>query len=228
MAAPANKCETCSGTTWVQAATGGGVVRCPACRDQRLGVVGSMPVSEQQARLADYDGKQRQVVGNLADVLRHVRLFLDGVHPDLYLHGGVGAGKTTLACAALNELHRAGKAGCMFVRVPELLIQLQGEGDRERFASVCSVDALVLDDVGASQGTDFARRMLQSVYDARIAKDRRTIWTSNLDLDELTTFLESDKRLASRIAGQAKVLHLETKDFRLAKLKARQRQAART
>lgn len=220
--AMAEVCKVCQGTTWTPGPEGRGVVRCKACEDQRRGFVGSVPMAERETRLADYDGKARQITGNLADVLKHVRLFVDGVHPDLFLHGGVGAGKTALACAALNELHRQ-RVHCMFVRVPELLIQLQGEGDQERFAAVCNVQALVLDDVGASQGTDFARRMLQAVYDARIDKGRRTIWTSNLDLDELTTFLESDKRLASRIAGQAKVLHLETRDFRLAKMIERQK-----
>lgn len=218
---PADKCQACDGTTWVQA-TGGGVVRCSQCDSVRRGVIPTMGLADQKLRLQDY-GAALQIKGNLAEVLKQVKYFVSGVHPDLYLHGGVGAGKTALACAALNELHHAQKMHCMFVRVPELLIQLQGEGDQERFDAVCNVAAIVLDDVGASQGTDFARRMLQAVYDARVAKGNKTIWTSNLDLDELTVFLEHDKRLPSRIAGQAKVLHLETMDFRLEKLKERQR-----
>ena len=78
---------------------------------------------------------------------------------------------------------------------------------------------LVIDDVGASQATDFARRMLHSLFDARADLKRRTIWTSNLSPDELTAFLQQDARLVSRIAGACKVVELDGPDFRLVKRK---------
>ena len=73
---------------------------------------------------------------------------------------------------------------------------------------------LVLDDVGANQGTDYARRMLQTIFDARLDAGHRTIWTSNLTLDEMAEFL-GDDRLTSRIAGNCRVVRLQGDDWRL-------------
>jgi len=59
------------------------------------------------------------------------------------------------------------------------------------------------------------------VFDARTDRGHRTIWTSNLNLDELVAFFGEDKRLASRIAGNAKIVELNGPDYRLKKAKAR-------
>jgi DNA replication protein DnaC len=76
-----------------------------------------------------------------------------------------------------------------------------------------TVDLLVLDDVGADNGSDFTRRELVTLYNARLATGRRTIWTSNLDLDRLAEFYRDD-RLTSRIAGAAQIVLLESDDYR--------------
>lgn len=210
-------CDVCADTGWAQKP--GGVVRCkgeagvscPYLENQR-GVAPGVPVDEAKATLDNYTRTAEN-----GEAIKHAEYFLDGTHKGLYLHGGVGTGKTRLACTILNQLWARGVA-VRFKRCPELLIQLQpGHDDTDQvWQRMVDVPVLVLDDVGANQGTDFARRQLQALFDARLDRGHRTIWTSNLDLDELAEFL-ADDRLPSRIMGQCRVVELAGKDWRLTK-----------
>lgn len=223
-------CEACDGTGWEPVITDGArrVRHCESCDywERQRGHAPGVPDDAKTVLLDSY-GTVYQTTAQNADALAQARFFLDGVHPGLYLYGDVGSGKTLLACAILNELHRKGQR-VRFIRCQELLNKLMPGSDQvdTLFDQVVAVPTLVLDDVGASQGTDFARRMLLSIYEGRQDRSHRTIWTSNLDLDELTEFLAEDKRLASRIAGTCKLVRLDvTQDYRVRA--AKQRRAAK-
>lgn len=215
-------CDVCSDSGWAPKA--GGVVRCkgeagvscPYLENQR-GTAPGVPVDEAKATLENYTR-----TADNGEAIKHAEYFLDGTHRGLYLHGGVGTGKTRLACSILNMLW-ARQVSVRFKRCPELLIQLQpGHEDTDQvWQRMVDVPVLVLDDVGANQGTDFARRQLQALFDARLDRGHRTIWTSNLALDDLAEFL-ADDRLPSRIMGQCRVVELTGKDWRL----TRRRKAA--
>lgn len=220
-------CDTCQNTGW-KPVTVDGVERlahCPGCpwREWKRGGVPGVPVDEQTSLLSTFT----TTPDNLAALAEAVH-FLKGVHPGLYLWGGVGTGKTKLACTILNELAKQGTFG-RFQRVTELLLKLMpGHDDEDNDAgsrfwkTITTVPVLVLDDLGADQGTDFSRRMLQTLYDKRLDLGHRTIFTSNLGLDDLQEFL-NDQRLPSRIVGECKVVRMDGKDWRL---KARKRKAA--
>lgn len=215
-------CEACDGTGWIigdrDPATGRQppAKPCEACTEKARGYAPGVPVDERDATFETYkeDADNREAI-------RHARYFADGIHAGLYLYGPVGTGKTALACCALNQIHRTTKDRVLFLRVPELMLRIQpDQGGLEDgyFDRASEAAVLVLDDVGASQGTDFTRRMLQTLIDRRLDAGRRTIWTSNLSLDDLVEFL-GDARLSSRIAGSAKVVALEGQDRRLTKRK---------
>lgn len=182
-----------------------------------------MPVEEQNAGL-DAWGQQYQLTDDNKEAIRHARFFVEGVHPGLYVWGGVGTGKTALACATLNELHRKGNR-VRFVQVSDLLKQLvqQGTGD-EVCERAIEVPVLCLDDLGAQKASDYARQMLLLIADGRHHRGHRTIWTSNLSLDQLQEFLD-DQRLASRLAGTAQIVQMDGEDYRLKKARARKRAA---
>lgn len=144
--------------------------------------------------------------------LQHAKFFLDGTHHGLYMHGLPGVGKTSIACAVLNGCMAKRQTG-RFVRVPELLRSWINDEDDE-FQRLVRTPVLCLDDVGAQQGTDYARRTLGTLFDAREAAGNRTIWTSNLDLNALAIFLEDD-RLTSRIQGTCKIVEVGGPDHRL-------------
>lgn len=205
---PPGTCEMCYGTGFA-----GEWGRCPQCQPSETWAPG-VPYEFRECRLDNY----REQDGNKSALVK-ARAFLDGTR-DLYLTGGVGAGKTRLACSILNELHTRGK-GTEFLRVPMLLHQMQPGRNAGDIADLehrlFTVPTLVLDDVGAErdQATDYTRRTLLMVYEERGDRQRRTIWTSNKRLQELGA-MQDDDRLASRIAGRADVVMLNMPDQRMA------------
>ena len=138
---------------------------------------------------------------------------------DLFLSGPVGTGKTRLACTALNEAWRQGERSAAFERVPILLYRLQPHAAVEGtdpFERLSAATLLVLDDLGAERdaATDYTRRTLLMLYEARHDAGRRTVWTSNKAPSEIAAFM-GDDRLSSRIAGRSRVIELAGRDWRL-------------
>lgn len=202
-------CETCRDSGWVT--VGEAIGKCPDCRQ---GYADGVPYEFQQAALENY----RDDAGNRA-ALAKARAFITGTR-DLYLTGGVGAGKTRLACSILNEVFRRTRRA-LFVRVPMVLHQLQpGKDNTELESRLFSVPLLVMDDIGAErdQATDYTRRTLLMIYEQRGDRGLRTIWTSNKTIQQLSD-MQDDDRLASRIAGRADVVLLTTPDQRLRRVK---------
>lgn len=151
-------------------------------------------------------------------VQRYVSSILERVASGLglYLYGGVGSGKTTVACAiALSYLVaqtrldvQTGKSSgqlVAFVHVPTLLDEIkQGYGDDDArarmvpvLASLASVPLAVFDDIGAERPSDWVRERLLTITNARYDSELCTIYTSNSTIPELNEPL--GVRLASRI-----------------------------
>lgn len=214
---PVYACDTCSDTGWKP--LGAGVTRCE-CRPTQM-YADDVPYEFQQASFDNYDVQEGNKVA-----LARAKIIMAGTR-DLFLCGGVGAGKTRLACTVLNEEYRAsGRRVGWFVRVPMMLYRLQpgtglSEEDRSAYEHRLFHAPLVcLDDVGAERdvATDYTRRMLLMVYEERGDKGLRTIWTSNKTPQQLSE-MQNDDRIASRIAGRCDVVTLSTPDQRLARRK---------
>jgi len=208
-------CVTCMDTGWEKVDAEGRVKRCSTC--QNNDGAPSTPVEFKSARLANYES----VPGNEA-ARKVAQAFLLGAK-DLFLFGGVGSGKTRLACSLLNDHWQAHRSG-QFYRVQALLSALQPSTDstRSEIALRTALDAplLVLDDLAAErdEATDFTRRTVLQIYEGRGDVGLRTILTSNKSLAELSAFFDDD-RLISRIAGRADIVHVKAADQRLARRK---------
>lgn len=209
---PLGTCPECYGTKIRR--RNGYEDRCPQC-DPPIQHAEGVPYEFYDSRLTNY----REEDGNKA-ALAKAKAWLAGTR-DLYLTGGVGAGKTRLACALANTAFEARKWP-LFVRVPLMLHQLQPGRDQDEVAEfegkLMARPMLVLDDIGAErdQATDYTRRTLLLIYEERGDRGNRTIFTSNKTLQQLAE-MQDDDRLASRIAGRADVVHLTTSDQRLAR-----------
>lgn len=225
------QCELCDGTGWKRAPDGNvtRLMRCDCWKAARQTHADGVPVEFHSATLDNYS----ELPGNQKAV-QVMRAWLEDSR-DLYLCGGVGAGKTRLACSLVNEAYRRTGKG-WFVRVPMLLLKLQPQKTDEAAEESAgllrrlSVEPIVvLDDVGAEResASDYTRRTLLTVYEERGDRGLRTIWTSNLRLSPkageeerfgraptLAEFLKDD-RLPSRIAGRAQVVWIGTPDQRI-------------
>jgi DNA replication protein DnaC len=202
-------CDLCNGTGWRQPQPDARYVRC-GCVVPVIVSAQGVPYEFREATLDNY----REEDGNKVAVAKAKSFSLAG--RDLYLVGGVGAGKTRLACSILNEFANRMKT-CLFARVPMLLHQLQpgrDAGDLE--ARLFSVPLVALDDLGAErdQATDYTRRTLLLIYEERHDRGLPTIFTSNKTISQIAE-MQDDDRLASRIAGRADVVKLSTPDQRM-------------
>jgi DNA replication protein DnaC len=211
---PKGTCERCYGVGMV------GPSKCPDCNTSVDDVYAvGVPYEFQSAAMANYliaDGNKT--------ALAKAEAFIKG-NRDLYLTGGVGAGKTRLACSIINDLFRKGKSA-RFARVPMLLHQLQPGRSAEDIAEIerqmFTAGVLVLDDIGAERdmATDYTRRTLLMIYEERGDRGLRTIFTSNKTLAELGQ-MQDDDRLSSRIAGRADAVKLTVPDQRMQQARSR-------
>ena len=217
---PEPKCAVCLDTRWERFLKDGYsfVRRCEVCRgintepDCR-----DCPSPLKGATLTNYQANDDNAVA-----LDSSRRWLAAPLGDLYLHGGVGVGKTRLCVSLLNEGLTKGKAG-RFVRVSLFLDRLRiamtdntsSEVEAALLNNFFTVPVLGMDDLGADKGSDYGRRVLQTILDQRLDHGLRTVWTSNLSLDQLSEFY-GDDRLASRIAGASVVVELAGADRRIA------------
>jgi DNA replication protein DnaC len=204
---PPGTCERCYGRGGARVA--GVLVPCRDC-SPLIVVADGVPYEFHSASLDNY----REDDGNRT-ALAKARAFTESSR-DLYLTGGVGAGKTRLACSILNDHVRRRRTG-YFARVPWMLHELQpGRDSTELELRLVTTSLLVFDDIAAErdQATDYTRRTLLMLYEQRHDRGLRTIFTSNKTLQELQD-MQDDERLASRIAGRADAVKLTTADQRL-------------
>jgi DNA replication protein DnaC len=202
-------CEVCEGAGWYRNSDAR-YVRC-SCVFSESSAQG-VPYEFQAITLDTYGEREGQKTA-----LARARDFCAVTSGrDVYLFGGVGAGKTRLACAMANTCHRK-RVTVHFARVPMLLHQLQpGRENNDLENRLMAVSVLVLDDIGAERdvATDYTRRTLLMLYEARHDEGKRTVFTSNKSIQELAD-MQDDDRLTSRIAGRSDVIRLTTPDQRL-------------
>lgn len=226
-------CSLCGGTFWKPVETLPGmpvkVERCECWKKRVEDHADGVPMEFHKARFANY----KDLAGNRTAV-KTAAEFVTGSSADLFLCGGVGCGKTRLACTIANEVNALGRSA-WFVRVPMMLLKLQPpatDEDRVEAAGLArrlyTEPLLVLDDIGSERdsATDYTRRTLLMLYEERCDRGLRTVWTSNLrlspkpgepDLRRQPTLGEfmRDDRLASRIAGRATAIWMAAADQRV-------------
>jgi DNA replication protein DnaC len=135
---------------------------------------------------------------------------------NVLLSGSYGIGKSHLAAAACHEITKAGKTA-IFINVPKLLTKFKStyrkdsEFTEDQLLHMLeTVDALVLDDLGANKATDWTDEMLFQIIDSRQGK--ATFYTTNLTGKELVQLI-GDRNM-ERIKTDTKVLRVEGRSRR--------------
>ena len=109
------------------------------------------------------------------------------------LVGGVGTGKTGLACSVANHVMREHGATAAFLSTYGAVRHLRdtwgrkGRTEREAFDDLVGVDLLVLDEVGATLGSDSEMAALFEIINGRYQDQRPMIMCSNLPMDDFET-----------------------------------------
>jgi DNA replication protein DnaC len=210
----ARPCPACGGRGWIRRAVPVGdpdfgrawPCHClaPVLAQERLARLWGR--AEIPARLADLSfASYAQTAGDQQARGRVERWAAEG-EGSLYLFGRWGTGKTGLAVAAFRQ--RLELRGCdgLFRTSPDLLESIRATFDRATGGptssqvtdAVKTVTLLLLDDLGAEKLTEWVEERLYMILNYRYDRASATIYTSNLDLQQI------GKRLSQRIAWRIK------------------------
>jgi DNA replication protein DnaC len=136
----------------------------------------------------------------------------------LLLTGAVGLGKTGILAALLKRAIGRGQSA-LFVDAPAWLDSLRETYDddaeareSDRLKPLMQVDVLGLDDVGAHGSSAWAVGRLRRVINERYAREKRTIVTTNLTLEQVLT--ELDERIGSRLIGASLPVEVRGRNLR--------------
>ena len=109
--------------------------------------------------------------------------------------GGCGTGKNHLAAAIGNVLLATGKS-VLVVTIPDLMMRFRETyqdgaktSEAKLMDDLCSVDLLVLDDIGVQRGNTNEGVVLFQIIDRRLASKKPVGMLTNLDAPSLTELL---------------------------------------
>jgi DNA replication protein DnaC len=144
-------------------------------------------------------------------ILRHIRRFVGGIDGNLdegrglWFHGDVGTGKTSLAMLVAQAADNAGRSVAVY-SVPHLLAEIRSTYDRdssgsylELFDRLCTVDLLVLDDLGAEKTTEWVLEQLYSIVNERWQSSGSVLVTTNAPELRRGTVLDELRREVTEI-----------------------------
>ena len=144
----------------------------------------------------------------------------------LIFMGPVGVGKTHLAVSILHRLMDKFGVQCLFYEFGTLLKEIQNSynpisqtTELKVLAPIYETEVLVLDELGATKPTDWARDTMMNIINTRYNDKKMTIFTTNY-LDKRRK--ENDEtledrigvRLRSRLYEMCKTVFIEGDDFR--------------
>ncbi len=138
---------------------------------------------------------------------------------NLLFLGEAGLGKTHLSLAIVNEVLSKGfeavysPAGALFDRLEKEHFAYTGSEDF--LDTVLNCDLLVIDDLGTEFSTQFTQSTVYNIINTRILKDKSTILSTNLTLEEIKSAY--NPRVCSRLVGNYEVKQFAGDDIRLKK-----------
>ncbi len=222
--------ERCDGSGWVYVDSNT-VRECQCKKDwrkrtriEKLFSVSGIPKRYRDRTLKGFNGERQPAAYKSA--LRYVERYreLAGENKNgLCLVGPTGTGKSHLAFGIVNELIKQSVAAVVGV-VPDLLDSLRPkEGGNaaaeERLEILKTADLVLLDDLGAERGSDWAVERLYLILNARYVEQLPTIITTNvplenMELDEYGNTMLAWERIVSRIKEMCYVLAVDGEDYR--------------
>ena len=228
----AKVCAECGGQGWVlfDDAEGHRAARECACRFQERRTsrfeAANVPERYRDCSFRDFHHLNNP---SLKNACRTAEEFADAypyVETGLLFLGPSGTGKTHLAIAILNEVTRSKGRPGLYADFSDLLMKIQStfksdatESKEDVLTPFAEVELLVLDELGATKPSDFARDMLYALLNTRYNHKRITIATSNY-MDELAAGAREKLEdrigytLRSRLHEMCQTIRIQSDDFR--------------
>jgi DNA replication protein DnaC len=201
-AAQACPLGVCDGSGWILGPED--VARPCECREQRLkrgrvrGIASVIPpryrgVSFDRPPVSDME-RDFQSRGAVEEIRRYIDRMEENLAAGngVWLFGGAGTGKTTLAMLVSKAALEAGHSVAIY-SLPKLLARIRrtfesepgGDSYLSFFERLTSVDLLHIDDLGAEKRSDWVLEQLYALVNERYESKRSILVTTNLDEPEL-------------------------------------------
>ena len=177
------------------------------------------PQSQMKDWTFENDDRANEKLSNMAQ--RYVNnfdtFFKDG--KGLLLVGGVGTGKTYIACMIANALIDKGYP-VLVTNSARILSTLQGNFNKQEYLdSLNQFKLLVIDDLGVERNTEYAKELVYNIIDSRYRAGLPMIITSNLTLEKMATETDlADKRVYDRILERCYPVAVSGESRRMKKL----------
>lgn len=148
----------------------------------------------------------------------------DAKQKSLLFVGNAGTGKTFMSSCIAAEAVKKGYA-VLYQTAPILMdmmldakfTSIRDELKKEQYQRVFDIDLLIIDDLGTENLNNMKFTELFNIINTRLLKDKKTIISTNLSLQELA--YEYDDRVMSRLIGNYTVCRFFGEDIRLKKKK---------
>lgn len=128
--------------------------------------------------------------------MNYIKNFENMGRTGLLLYGDVGTGKTFLAACIANALLNRGVSVKWMTSMQ--IVERGSFFNESEYAeythSITAPDLLVIDDLGAERGTEFALERVHSLVDTRISTNKPMIVTTNIDIDDMSSCTDLKKK----------------------------------
>lgn len=161
---------------------------------------------------------------NISEMLNTCQRFVqefDEKFDNLLLYGSAGTGKTFLSNCIAKELIESGHT-VIYLTASQLFDILEqhkfNHNDvqvEEQFQGIMDCELLIIDDLGTELSNTFTNTQLYVCINERMLSERSTIISTNLPLEDLTSFYS--ERIVSRLLSQYKMMKLFGQDIRIQK-----------
>lgn len=168
------------------------------------------------------DRYPRSPYDQMSNILKQCKEYADTFSlksNNLFMCGKTGLGKTHLSLAIANEVIKKGY-GVIYAPAPKIVSTLEKEQfDRDKYVSDESMfvdcDLLIVDDLGTEFSTQFSKKAIYNLFNARLLSGKPIIINTNCELTELEELYS--ERFVSRIIGEATRLDFFGTDVRILK-----------
>lgn len=201
----------------------GNRMECPKCADGRArmeaaatGIPRRFICKSLDEYTAETPGQQKALSTAKGYAKGFEQAHLEGA--GLLFVGGVGTGKTHLACGIANHVRASGRS-VLYTNARHAVGSIKDSWRRDSAVSETAArqrfitpDLLILDEIGVQFGTEAERVLLFDIIDGRYGRMQPVIVISNLDLPALDEML--GKRSVDRLRENGQLVRFQWESYR--------------